>query len=117
MAQARGDYDDALRWYRQALEINEGLGNRAGMASTISQIGVLFTERGEPASAVQHNLRSLALRAALGVPEVRIDLHWLRRQRELLGTERFEVIVRKHASDDDVRTVLRLLDERDASAP
>jgi tetratricopeptide (TPR) repeat protein len=111
VAQQRGSYDEALDWYRKALAILEELGNRAGMASSLSQIGVLLTETGPPEEAVPWNLRSLALRLEIGVPEVRIDFHWLGRQREALGAERFRAILREHLEDEGAASVLPMLDE------
>jgi tetratricopeptide (TPR) repeat protein len=109
--QKRGSYDDALEWYRRSLAINEELGNRAGMASSLSQIGVLLTETGRPDEAVPWNLRSLALRLEIGVPQVRIDLHWLGRQREALGEDRFGGVLREHLDEEGAGKVLRMLDE------
>ncbi len=105
IAQERGDYDQALDWYRQSLAIKEELGNRAGTASTISQLGVLATETGAPAEGVGWNLRSLGIRLQIGSPEARIDLHWLVRQRELLGIQPFEQL-----DEESANAVLDLLE-------
>ena len=109
IAQERGDYDQALEWYQKSLRIEEELGNRAGMASTFSQLGVLATGRGNPEEGVSHNLRSLAIRLQIGSPQVRINLHWLNRQRELLGEERFGEILREHLSEEDAVAVLDMM--------
>ena len=110
LAQDRSQPTQALEWYQKSLQINEELGNRAGMAITISQLGVLATKQGQPAEAVPLNLRSLAIRIQLGSPQVRIDLHWLRRQRELLGEERFGEILRVHLSEEDAAAVLGMME-------
>ena len=68
--------NDALDWYRRSLAINEALGNRSGMANSLSEMGVLFTKTGIHAEGVSFNLRSLALRLELQLPQVRIDLNW-----------------------------------------
>ncbi len=109
MAQDRGDSDQALEWYKRSLQISEELGNRSGMASTISQLGVLATTQGRPEEALPLNLRSLAIRLELRVPEVRIDLHWLRRQRELLGEERFAELLQEHVGEEGAQGVLDLM--------
>jgi tetratricopeptide repeat protein len=44
VAQRRGDYDQALEWYRKSLAIKEELGNRAGMANSYHQLGILLLE-------------------------------------------------------------------------
>ena len=41
LAQDRGDYDEAARQYQRALDINERLGNQAGMATSYRQLGIL----------------------------------------------------------------------------
>jgi Tetratricopeptide repeat len=46
VAQDKGDYDGALDWYRKSLAILEQLGNRAGRASSSSQVGVSTCKRG-----------------------------------------------------------------------
>ena len=47
LAQDRGDYDEAARQYQRSLDINERLGNQAGMATSYHQLGMLAqTARG-----------------------------------------------------------------------
>jgi tetratricopeptide (TPR) repeat protein len=114
LAQFRGAHDQALALYREALEMTEEMGDRAGAANALSQTGILWTQRGEAEKAVPHNLRSLALRRELGVPEEGIDLHWLRRQRDLLGEARFWEIVEREGTIERNR-LARLLDEPEQS--
>ena len=116
IAQDRGDYDHALDWYRQALTIAEELGDRAGMASTIGQIGVLLTETGRVREGLAWTIRGLSIRVAIGSPDVRIDVHWLRRQRELLGDEAFGAALRQELGDEGARGVLGLLDQAGGGA-
>ena len=111
VAQQRGSYEEALDWYRKSLAIKEELGDRAGMASSISQIGVLFTKAGRAEEAVPWNLRSLGIRLQIQVPEIRLNLHWLGRQREALGEERFREILREHLDEKSAGNVLRMLEE------
>lgn len=111
VAEMRGFYDEALQWYRKSLMIEEELGNRAGVASSLSQIGVLLTKTSRPREAVPWNLRSLVLRLEIGVPDVRVDLHWLSRQREALGEESFTKILREHLDTEAVVNLLRMLNE------
>ena len=103
MAQLRKDYDTAEREYRRALEIFEKLGNRAEMASSISQLGVLRTQQNRPEEGLVLNLQSLAIRSQIGHSDIRIDLHWLLRQREMLGKERFEALVAEKVDDEELR--------------
>jgi tetratricopeptide (TPR) repeat protein len=111
VAHKRSSYEEALEWYRKALAINEELGNRAGIVVSLGQIGVLLTQTGRPEEAVPWNLRSLSIHRQIGVPEVRIDLHWLGRQREALGEERFGEVLREHLDEKATANVLRMLDE------
>ncbi|PYQ67852.1 MAG: hypothetical protein DMF53_01050 [Acidobacteria bacterium] len=110
LAEIRSDYEQALDWYKKSLLIEEELGNRAGMARTISQLGALWTQREHPEEAVPLNLRSLSIRLQIGSPDIRIDLDWLNRQRELLGEERFGEILREHLSEEDSRAVLEMME-------
>ncbi len=111
VAYLRGDYEAALEWYRRSLEISEALGDRASMASSYSQIGVLLTETGKPEEAVPLNLRSLAIRLELGVPQVGISLYDLTHQREALGEQRFLDVLKQHLDENGVNAVLKLLED------
>ncbi len=111
IAQARGDYDRALEWYQRALEIFEELGTRSGMAISFSQIGILFTKQGAPEEAVPLNLRGLAIHVEIGSPKTRIDLGWLGRQREMLGSDRFGELLRANLDDAAAQKVLEMLEQ------
>jgi tetratricopeptide (TPR) repeat protein len=105
VAQARGDWDEALDWCRKALAIFEELGDRAHIASALSQIGILHTEGGDPAIGLFFNVQSLALRSQIRSPEIHIDLHWLARQREMLGQDRFRTLLIELLGEDGAATV------------
>jgi hypothetical protein len=111
IAERRGDYDKALEWYRRSLTLREELGDRAGMARSYGQIGMLFTTRGMPDAAVSWNLRSLLIHMELRSPVVRNDLHWLTQQRQMLGETRFLGLLREQLSEDDAQALLHLLDD------
>ena len=113
VAQDQGDYEAALDWYRQSLAIDEQLGNRAGMASTLSQIGILHTETKQVTEAVPFNLQVLDSSAVLQMrsPEIRINLHWLSRQRQELGSDKFLAIVAQHHDAEGTAQISALLDE------
>jgi tetratricopeptide (TPR) repeat protein len=112
VAQDRGDCDAALDWYHKSLAILEQLGDRAGMASSLSQIGVLYTETQRAPDAVPLNLRSLSLRLEMQSPDALIDLHWLSRQRAMLGAEVFRALLAQHLDAEDAEGLLGLLDRR-----
>jgi hypothetical protein len=95
--------------YQDSLIIKEELGNRAGIASSTSQLGVLHTVRGNPAEAVAYNLTALLIRADIGSPDVRNDLHWLARQQRGIGDDAFRRILDTRLDPDAVTVVLDLI--------
>ena len=68
LAQARGAYDEAEARYRQSLEINERLGNLAGMATSYHQLGTLAQDRGDYDEAEARYRQSLEIDERLGNP-------------------------------------------------
>src|SRR5262245_41748716 len=113
VAQDRGDYEAALDWYRRSLAIKEELGNRAGMAISMSQTGILLTETGRPADGVAYNLRALLLSLDMQLPQARIDIRWLGRQQARLGQEPFLELTRHHLDDDSLAALLQILSQSD----
>ena len=83
------------------------------MARSFSQIGVLYTQTGRAADALPLNLRSLALRQEMRSSDIRINLHWLSRQRQVLGVDAFRDIVAEHCDVENTTQVLALVDEFD----
>jgi hypothetical protein len=81
------------------------------MASTISQIGVLHTETGNPKDGLAWNVRSLRIRADLGSPQIAVDVYWLQRQRALLGPQKFQRLLRQELGDEDSRAIMELLQQ------
>ncbi len=65
----RGDLDEAERMYKQALEINEALGRKEGMASNYGNLGNLYRTRGELDAAEKMYKQSLEIEEALGRKE------------------------------------------------
>jgi tetratricopeptide (TPR) repeat protein len=109
-------FEEALEWYQKALDINEALGNRAGMAVTLSNVGILYTRRKTPEEGIPLNLASLLTNLELQRPEyVRTNLYWLNRQRALLGKEPFLSIVQKQLNEDDTQALIQILDEYKAA--
>ena len=66
LAQLRGDYDEAARQYQRSLDINERLGDQAGMAASYHQLGRLAELRGDYAEAARQYQRSLDISERLG---------------------------------------------------
>jgi tetratricopeptide (TPR) repeat protein/CHAT domain-containing protein len=74
--QDRGEYEEALEKYEQSLRIKEGLGNRAGVASSLHQIGNLHYLRGDYDEALEKYEESLGILMELGNRAgVAISLH------------------------------------------
>lgn len=110
VAQTLGSHQEALDWYQRSLALSEELGLPSGTASTISQLGVLETERGSPETGLALNLQSLAIRLEIGSEEAGTDLYWLRRQREDLGSDRFEAVLQERLGDEGTAGVLTMLE-------
>ena len=109
LAQYRGDYDTAEQRYQAALTITEELGDRAGAATTLSQLGILRTDQGRAADAVGYQVQSLAIRAELGLADAAgRDLRRLREQRTALGDEQFQHILQTLLDTDSTATVMQL---------
>ncbi len=117
LAQDRGDYEEAARQYHRALDIDERLGNQAGMATSYSQLGNLEADRGGPAAAViAWHVKALAIRLQLGVPQAMIDLRRLAACRRELATEPFTGLLAQAAGDTELaEAITSLLDQVDAT--
>jgi len=66
IAQSRGELDAALERYQKALQINEALDNRAGMANSYHQLGRIAQDRGELDAALERYQKALQINEALG---------------------------------------------------
>jgi tetratricopeptide (TPR) repeat protein len=66
LSQLRGDYDEAARHYRRALDISERLGNQAAMASGYHSLGGIAQARGDYDEAARQYQRSLGISERLG---------------------------------------------------
>ena len=66
IAQDRGDYDEAARQYQRSLDIDERLGDQAGMAGSYHQLGVLAQARGDYDEAARQYQRALDISERIG---------------------------------------------------
>jgi tetratricopeptide (TPR) repeat protein len=66
LAQGRGDYDEAARQYQRSLDIEERLGDQAGMATSYGQLGILAQLRGDYDEAARQYQRALGTFERLG---------------------------------------------------
>ncbi|WP_322751108.1 MULTISPECIES: hypothetical protein [unclassified Frankia] len=82
----------------------------AASAASTSQLGVLHAAQGRAADAVPYTLASLAIQLEIVSPEAGFNIHWLGRQREMLGDTAFRAILADYLSPGDVESVVGLLD-------
>ena len=115
LAHDRGDYDEAARQYQRSLDINERLGDQAGLATSYSQLGILETDRGgSTATAIAWHVKALVIRLHLGVPQARIDLRRLSALRRELGVGPFTSLLAETVGDTELaETVTSWLDQWD----
>jgi tetratricopeptide (TPR) repeat protein len=66
LAHLRGDYATAEDHYLQSLTLDEGLGDRAGIATSHHQLGLLAERRGDYETAKNHYLQSLIIVEEIG---------------------------------------------------
>jgi tetratricopeptide (TPR) repeat protein len=77
-AQDRGRLEEAEGWYRQALSIEEDLGNRRHIAGTYHQLGRIAQDRGRLEEAEDWYRRTLAILEELGDrPHMVVGYHQL----------------------------------------
>lgn len=110
LAYLRGDYDQAERRYQQSLQIEERLGNQAGMATSWSQLGNLAAARQRFTEAVDWHLHALLVRLKLQVPQVTIDIRALAALRVQIGDRAFTEAANAVLDDTDLAQVQALLD-------
>ena len=64
----RGDLDEAMRLYEQALSILEQLGDQQGKASTLTMMAQLLAVRGDRTTAIAYLHEALTIFQTLGMP-------------------------------------------------
>lgn len=94
MHQKWGDYQAARDLYQQSLEIKEELGDKAGIASSIGQLGRLAYLEGDYVTAVRLWAMAYGIFEELGSPERDIVGRWVTKLQEEVGEERFDELVR-----------------------
>jgi len=66
LAQAQGDYPEARRLYQESLDIEQQLGNRAGVARSLHELGRLAQNQGDYPEARRLYQESLDIKQQLG---------------------------------------------------
>ena len=117
LAQDRGDHEEAALKYQRSLDVDERLGNQAGMATSYSQLGILDADRGAPAAAViAWHVKALAIRLQLDIPQAVNNLRRLAACRRELGAEPFTGLLAQAAGDTELaEAITSLLDQVDAT--
>lgn len=62
----RGQFEDALVYYKQSLAISEGISDMNSMAKTLNNIGVVYSNLGNFSKALDYHLRSLVIKEEIG---------------------------------------------------
>ena len=101
LAQDTGDYGQARQFHQESLRIKEELGDRAGVAISLGQLGRLAELEGNYRVAVRLWAVALATFEELHSPNRDIVLGWFARLREQLGEERFEQLLREALGGGD----------------
>lgn len=112
------DVDQAMDHFQRSLDVKRQQGDDSGAASSMSQIGVLHTQCGRPEEGVGWNIQAVGLRRRLGLRQSRLDLHWLGKQREMIGEKQFLQFLKKRL-DSSMRPdeVIDLIDTSRQRSP
>lgn len=62
----KGDYVEALRYWKESLRIFEESSNKEGVANMLNNIGVIYYNRGDEAKALDYYIRSLKVSEEIG---------------------------------------------------
>ena len=91
----RGDLDEAMRIYRQSLDIKEVLGDRKGKAMTLGMMGQALWQSGQWPAAIRSLLQGFLLLEQLGIePRTRQAMaRDLRAMRAQAGARLLEEVV------------------------
>lgn len=63
---SKGEYVEALRYWKESLRIFEDDGNKEGVANMLNNIGVIYYNRGDEATALDFYIRSLKVSEEIG---------------------------------------------------
>jgi hypothetical protein len=102
--------------YHRALEINERLGDQAGLATSYHQLGTLETARGSAAAAIDWYVKAFIIRARLDNPQRTDDLRAIAAERHRLGTEEFVRLLTQAAGLDDALRIASDLDQLESGS-
>jgi tetratricopeptide (TPR) repeat protein/serine phosphatase RsbU (regulator of sigma subunit) len=58
----RSDYDKAIIYYTQSLNIQEEIGDKSGIANALNNIGIIYKRQGDYDTAIEYYTKSLKIR-------------------------------------------------------
>ncbi|MFI5913176.1 tetratricopeptide repeat protein [Dactylosporangium sp. NPDC051541] len=110
LAQRRGDYAEAEHRCQQSLSIERQLGNQVGIATSLSQLANLRVVSGHNDSAVPLHIEALAIRLAVGVPQVAYDIGRLVQIRDEIGRAAFADAAKAVLDGESYDNLVAMLD-------
>lgn len=63
----RGEYDEAMKLYKESLDIDQRLGNQSGLAMSCGQLGRLLESQGYIEKAIKYYEKTLRIVEKLGI--------------------------------------------------
>jgi len=85
----RGELDEAMRLYRESLEIQDRLGDLWGRAATLAMIGQISVHRGDIATGVSMLREAVPTLARMRSSDVEAVMRMLGSVRAAVGEEKF----------------------------
>ena len=103
--QDQGEYPQALDFYQRSLKIEEEIGNRAGLALSLGQMGLLYEEMDQPLQAIPLVVQAFLMFVGMNMPEDRMAFSALQRLRNQAGEQAFAQAVQAMGLPDETREV------------
>src|SRR5438128_11571042 len=82
LAQEQGDYPEARRLYQQSLQMGEQLGDLAGQARSLGQLGILAFAQGDFEQALTYMVQAFLLLEKLRAPDSALAQRMIARIRD-----------------------------------
>ncbi|MDQ1351991.1 MAG: hypothetical protein QG657_2297 [Acidobacteriota bacterium] len=98
--QRKGEYSAALEKYEQSLKIEEELGDRAGVALSLGQIGSIYHQQKKYPEAFENYLIAFSILTELESPQAQIAANNLIDLRKDWGEKEFEEAIKKKSNDE-----------------
>ncbi|MDG2228385.1 MAG: tetratricopeptide repeat protein [Flavobacteriales bacterium] len=62
----KGDYKEAIEYYKKSLKINEGIRDKSGVAGSLNNLGMIYYNQGDYAKAIEYYTKSLKVEDEIG---------------------------------------------------